>query len=161
MDVLRQAVRLIGLDLHLVATNPNAPFSGTIISLPCLTTLVILETHAPNFEAVAILELINAPLLQAMSYNAKQDCPPRSTAFISCLRRSPNIRELCISQPHSLSTIIEYISHCPALLNLHVSEAHYTMFGPRTEAEYEAFLRAFIQDDGAQLICPQLEIFSI
>ncbi|KJA22411.1 hypothetical protein HYPSUDRAFT_656867 [Hypholoma sublateritium FD-334 SS-4] len=163
VDVLRQAAALTTLNLTLERLEHAIPYSGTI-SLPCLTSLVIIQHCRPRGENMEILESIYAPSLEAVCYDSMLDPPPRSPALIACLKRSPNVRELSMTRPSSADTLVEYLRHCPALLTLRVppEDLMITMEkleNPWSKADTDTFLRAFFQDDAAQCLCPQLEYF--
>ncbi len=91
--VLRQAAGLVRLDLNVTA---SAAFSIGTISLPRLTTLVIIEV-GPNPTGgndAGIFGSIHAPSLEIISYNADRHGVQRSPALIACLKNSSNIREV-------------------------------------------------------------------
>ncbi len=158
VDVLQRAGHLVRLELGLTEYGSSEPYSSTIISLPCLTTLIIIESDHPQGENMGILGLINAPSLQAISYLSSYDRIGRSPTLIACLMRSPNIRELSVGRPFSLNTLLEFLHHCPALVILHISEGS-SAYKTWTQTSNDAFLRAFVQDNTAQCHCPKLEYF--
>ncbi|KJA22404.1 hypothetical protein HYPSUDRAFT_77406 [Hypholoma sublateritium FD-334 SS-4] len=155
VDVLYQASEsgLITLDLTLMAYP--LPYSG-IISLPCLTKLVIAEFGPPQGEDTGIFGSIYAPSLEAISCNITQYNNSRSPALIACLQRSSNVRELSTGRPRSLD-ILEYLGHCPTLRTLCVPHGEHAIDEPWSQPNNNAFLSAFVQDNASRCLCPQLE----
>ncbi len=157
--VLRQATGLVRLDLNVTAL---AAFSIGTISLPHLTTLVIIEV-GPNPTGgndAGIFGSIHAPSLEIISYNADRHGVQRSPALIACLKNSSNIREVVTGRPLSLDILVEYLSHCPSLRILNIlAPDYYTYDGQKAKLETNIFFDHIAQDDPTQCLCPQLEYF--
>ncbi|KJA15917.1 hypothetical protein HYPSUDRAFT_47978 [Hypholoma sublateritium FD-334 SS-4] len=155
--VLHQAIALVRLDLFVTGSEP--PSLGSI-SLPYLTTLVVTEYSAHLHElGEGIFGSIHAPSLDIISYNTKIYNIARSPGLIACLKRSSNIRELSIGRPSSLDILIEYLSHCPSLLTLHIPAPDHIFDPPLLNPSNSTIFNALTKDDPAQCLCPQLEYF--
>ncbi|KJA24688.1 hypothetical protein HYPSUDRAFT_38391 [Hypholoma sublateritium FD-334 SS-4] len=160
VHVLRQATHLIRLDL--IVTDAGWPPSLRPISLPHLTTLVFIGLGAaqPIEHGEGMLGSINAPSLEIISYNSAMYDVARSPALIACLKQSSNIRELSTGQPSSCDILIEYLSHCPSLLTLHIpAPERIFAWQPQLNRNINTVLNALTQNNPAQCLCPQLEYF--
>ncbi|KJA19017.1 hypothetical protein HYPSUDRAFT_44690 [Hypholoma sublateritium FD-334 SS-4] len=153
--MLRQTKCLVFCDIT-VFPEVEGLDPATEINLPCLEVLRVAENMSGS---PSIFDLINAPALAVLkipkSFNKR-------SSLSNFLKRTPNIQELSFSHSNteeSLTDISELLCHCPSLSAISLQAREW----PNVEQPFDAnrFLRAFVDDGGAAVICPHLQYFEL
>lgn len=144
--ILRQTVHLVTCSLKMRSDSMHSPSINPIMTLS-LPFLKSFELHLENTEMPDIIQYIHAPIIDNLYIS---NCAAPLTPFFE---QSPYLRALYVGHA-SLPELIAALHRCPSLKTLHIMHT-----GTEISEDHEALLKAFVDDDGAAQICPQLEYF--
>ncbi|KJA19005.1 hypothetical protein HYPSUDRAFT_168622 [Hypholoma sublateritium FD-334 SS-4] len=149
--ILQQTKCLVSCDIA-VCFDQSEEHHSDEIRLPFLKTLLLDEipSETTSFGAPSILDLIIAPILEI--FRIRRMCLDLSLS--NFLERSPCIWELYLPYFKSLLDMTRFLRRCPSLTVLCLWP------GTRWETHNaDSFLRAFVEEDDAGVLCPRLQKF--
>ncbi|KJA14226.1 hypothetical protein HYPSUDRAFT_49357 [Hypholoma sublateritium FD-334 SS-4] len=142
-----------------IVVNPSSGDSPVCeINLPFLEILHLTEkTFEPESSRVpSILDLLTAPNLTVLKIRAAF----LKNSLLNFFKRSPRVQDLSIchsDSEESFAEIAELLHHCPLLSILSLQPPWKANPAYRPAANVDSFLRAFVEDAGAGVLCPRLQ----